>query len=273
MSAHLYSILTHTANEEELLDTLTLGRDDGVAIDVWLAEVETAKAVMADDIQLSERAWVRLLISQLGYQERGALHIPTQASDWKWNPIKDRIDLCDPRNFPTFKKSYVTDRYRLRIIKMHKALAAFRAAKSDKAPKNSKAPTPSTPASAEYCTFCKRSGHLVAVCRSKQRAEGNPKQSRPTTKAPDTKSSVTFASVLASHESATTMAKKDLPILRVGALRDNLRKRIAAKQCSKCGDPGHLHLRDSCPVARQRWEDDFEKDAFWETPAPKTLQQ
>ena len=281
---YLSTCLTSTVNEGTIIDTLILERDDGEPIDVWLANVETSRAVMTSDTKLAERTWIRILVSQLGPDERLHLKVALQSEKWNWNEFKDSIENCDPQSFPKFKRAMITDRYGLKVKEIHDALRFFRKHKG-KAP----APAPAKPAQL-VCTYCKRKGHLEQDCRKKKADEaaatggddarrGTLKQARVTFKDGSDKngsSSVDTHATVAVHESAKALAAKDLPNFRQGSLRSNLVKRITENNppskevCRRCGGE---HQVTACTTARQKWEDDFEKADFWETVPKDKFQQ
>ncbi len=53
----------------------------------------------------------------------------------------------------------------------------------------------------------------------------------------------------------------------VKSLRRRLRDAIAESKCPRCSGP---HLRIACTKPRQGWEDDFEKEGFFNRPPPKS---
>ena len=63
MLADLKDNLTHTADEEEVLTTLLMERAKGLPLDVGLANIETAKAVAPQELNIADKTWAHILVA------------------------------------------------------------------------------------------------------------------------------------------------------------------------------------------------------------------
>ena len=244
MKQHLFSHLDHTALEGELFDAMKLCRPEKTPIDVWLAQVETTKAVLPIDIRLPDRAWVLLLTSQFSLEERRSIQIPDRVENVAWDNVKNGVNACDPKNFPVYKFSMVKNRHGMRIIELHLALKEYRANK-DK-PDSHKAPRDRNDRRSRQARATIKEGSDSPAEGGDLESKTPPKQVRITTKD-------------VPHEKPNGVPE-DLPNFKENSLRDRLLKRIKDSKCARCGGD---HLRSACSKPREKWEDDFEQPEFW----------
>ena len=177
--------------------------------------------------------------------EKQTLQVPArdQRVGYDVATLQKSLSRFDPATFRKFQQSHCHDPVALRVVKLHRLVAAEKDSPALKARMKAEL-----------------EAHVADRGRTPTGDKVKPKDK--TNERYDKKSSLPVKEGQPDKELYASFPPK--------SLRRRLWDAVVAGTCPRCSGP---HLRVACPKPRQKWEDDFEKDGFFtKSPPPANAQ-
>ena len=237
--------MQNSSTIDGLISFILKPRDNNCPISLWVAERLAERRMLNDDgIDMSEDTWLELLLAFVTNEEKQTLQIPAREHRAAFNDgegydvlaLQQSLNRFDPNTFKKFQQSHCHDPVAVRVLSLHRLVAAEKAGPKGKKPE------------LELHAATKQASS--AVVKGKANDKFDKKSALPVKEGkPDAALYATFPSK---------------------SLRRRLWDAVVAGKCTRCSGP---HLRVACPKPRQGWEDDFEKEDFFTKPPPPAKPQ
>jgi hypothetical protein len=226
-----------------LISFILKPRDNNCPIGLWVAERIAERRLLNDDgIDMSEDTWLELLLAFVTNEEKQTLQVPTREQRASFDDgagydvlsLQRSLNRLDPSTFRKFQQSHGHDPVALRVMSLHRLVAAEKAALPPKAR-----------ARVELDSHAATTQGASSASKPKTKENFDKKESLPNK----------------SGKLDQTLYDSFPP----KSLRRRLWDAVVAGHCPRCSGP---HLRVACPKPRQVWEDDFEEEDFFTKPPP-----
>jgi hypothetical protein len=119
--------MQNSSTIDGLISFILKPRDNGCPISLWVAERIAERRLLNDDgIEMSEDTWLELLLSFITNDEKQTLQVPArdQRAGYNIATLQTSLSRFDPATFRKFQQSHCHDPVALRVVKLHRLVAA-----------------------------------------------------------------------------------------------------------------------------------------------------
>ncbi len=236
--------MQNSSTIDGLISFILKPRDNACPIGLWVAERIAERRLLNDGgIEMSEDTWLELLLAFITNEEKQTLQVPARdrratfvnGAGYDVLTLQRSLNRFDPATFRKFQQTHCHDPVALRVLSLHRLVAAEKAAPAPKAKR------------------AELESHAAAKQGTPPKAKANERF--------DKKASLPAKEEKPDQEHYASFPEK--------SLRRRLWDAVVADKCPRCSGP---HLRIACPKPRQGWEDDFEKEDFFTKSPPPSKQ-
>jgi hypothetical protein len=234
--------MQNSSTIDGLISFILKPHDNGCPIGLWVAErIAERRLLNEDGIELSEDTWLEFVLAFVTNEEKQTLQVPARDQRSNYDngagytvvALQRSLTRFDPATFKRFQQSHCQDPVPVRVITLHRLVAAEKAASPPKG-------------------------------RAKPELESHAATKEPSSRStPKPKDKFDKQSALPIKEGKPDQAL--YATFPEKSLRRRLWDAVVAGKCTRCSGP---HLRVACIKPRQGWEDDFEKEEFFSRPPP-----